>query len=211
MVGNRVIVLHAELKGHRAAPGLQAMLKRIPYAKRLELERRGAVAREASLRGLSLALEAIEMLTGKRHEVRELRFPQDGKPFLPAGPSFSIAHCDSRVACAAASAGEIGIDVEDLPGPRGSAQDRRRLQRWTAIEATLKAAGAGLRAVSEVKLDEGLSRARFGGCDYLLAPVQIDPGVIACVAATLEVTQWTIGKTRAKTGAINSAPGGPAP
>ena len=85
------------------------------------------------------------------------------------------------------------------------------MQRWTAVEATLKAAGAGLRALSDVELDEELSRARFGGRDYLLTPTQRDPEVIACVAATVEVAQWKIEQTCAATGLMGAVPGGPAP
>jgi 4'-phosphopantetheinyl transferase len=211
MDGNRVIVLHAELKGHRAARALQGLLEKVPYAKRLELERRSTDGCAASLCGLSLAVEGIGVLTGKRPAVGEFRFPQGGKPFLPGGPSFSISHCDSRVACAVASAGQIGIDLEDLPSSRGVVQDRHRLQRWTAVEATLKAAGAGLRALSDVKLDEELSLARFDGRDYLLTPTQLDPEVIACVAATVEVAQWTIEQTCTATGLMSAVPGKPAP
>jgi len=190
---NRVIVLHASLAGHWAACPLTGLVGHIAYAKRLELERASATARQASLLGIELAMQAITALAGHRPPVRDLRFPAGGKPFLPGGPSFSISHCRQHVAVAASADCEVGIDIEDRGG-KGSAGGGTRpdLWRWVAIEATLKAAGCGLRSASRVALNEDTRRARLEARDYRLTPLELDPAVLGCVATSADIDRWEI-------------------
>jgi phosphopantetheinyl transferase len=82
------------------------------------------------------------------------------------------------VACAIATSGEVGIDVEE---PRaGRSVDA--LRDWTAREATLKASGVGLRGWREVILEH--EAARFDGCRYWLRALDFGGDSVAHLAWT---------------------------
>lgn len=144
-----VIVLHARRAGQFEAGAEQTLLGRLPYAYRLELERRDAPARAASLQALGLLAAGIERLCARPLDWSQLSFPEGGKPRLHGGPQFSIAHSARRVAVALCATCEIGLDVEDL-GAHGLAHGA--LEDWTAVEAALKAVGAGVRRAADVRL-----------------------------------------------------------
>jgi 4'-phosphopantetheinyl transferase len=177
---SHVIVLHAPLSGHARATALLAAL---PYAKRLQLERRDAVAQGASLAGIVLALDAATSLRGKSVTAAELSFPEDGKPRLAAGPFFSIAHSVRTVVCAASLELDCGVDVEDVPAPGELVQaSRDRLRTWTATEAVLKAAGLGVRAVKDVTVAADCATAQLRGVAYWLRELDLGPDSVACIA-----------------------------
>ena len=111
-----------------------------------------------------------------------LRYPAGGKPALAGGPYFSISHSGTRVAVALSEHCEVGIDVEDL----ATAADADRLGRWTAVEATLKAAGSGLRRAGEVRLAADLASARIGEGTYRLQRLNLAPGCVAHLATAGE-------------------------
>jgi phosphopantetheinyl transferase len=108
-----------------------------------------------------------------------LRFPADGKPLLEGGPWFSVAHSRTRVAVALSDRCEIGIDVEDLVPGRS---EREALERWTAIEATLKALGAGLRQAHQVQFAANLATAELAGVVVHTRGVELEPGCVARIA-----------------------------
>ena len=155
------------------------MLQGLPYARRLELESRDPEARRISVRGTLLLFEAAVDLGFGAVTPGDLRFPEGGKPHLAGGPYFSISHTQRRVACAASRETEIGLDHEDYTGEDAPP----RLRRWTAVEATLKAAGAGLARAAAVQIDAGLGYARLDGTRYHLVPLDLGPGVVACLAS----------------------------
>ena len=178
-----VLVLHARRRGGEATEVLARLLGQLPYAKRLELERREPGARDASLAGLWLALEGAARLRGREVDVALLRFPPDGKPYLEGGPHFSISHGPQHVASAVCEAGEIGFDLEEVDAMSGdSLEARQKLQRWTATEAVLKAAGRGLREARSVELDNRLANGTLAGVRYRLKPVEISTHVVAHLA-----------------------------
>jgi hypothetical protein len=109
-----------------------------------------------------------------------LEIDAGGKPRFDGGPGFSLSHCESHVACVVAEAGDVGFDLEAVP------EDSRRaeLARWTAIEAVLKATGAGLRRAGEVELAVDGSSGRLEGERFLLQGVASLPaGLVAHVAS----------------------------
>ena len=110
----------------------------------------------------------------------KLRFPEDAKPHVAGGPFFSISHTAQHVACAASRECDIGLDHEDYAGEEAPA----RLRRWTAVEATLKAAGAGLRRTGAVEVDVELRLSRLDDAEYHLVPLDLGPGIVACLAAS---------------------------
>src|SRR5512141_1428340 len=95
-----VILLHASFPGHLPGSDLAALLARLPYGKRQELERRRPAERAAGLAGIALALEASRRLRGATVSAARLSFPQEGKPAFDGGPYFSVSHTDGCVACA---------------------------------------------------------------------------------------------------------------
>ncbi len=183
-----VLVLHAALAAN-SPPAAARLLEALPYAYRLELGRRSEPARLASLAGISLLLDAVRRMRGETADLRDLRMFSGSRPAFECGPSFSIAHSTTRVAVAASDCCEPGLDLEDV-GTAG--RTLPQLARWTALEATLKAMGAGLREVREVQLDDDLSGARFRGTRLHLRPVHLVAGCVAHLAARAVITDVTI-------------------
>ena len=154
---------------------LDALLAALPYGRRLELEARDADARRTSLAGVALALAAFARLRGSMVRAAELAFPQGGKPELPGGPDFSVSHAGGVVGVAMVWAGAVGFDLE----PLADGSDRARLERWTATEAVLKAAGRGLRDAAAVELSPALDAGRVAGRGYRLRPVDVGEAYVA--------------------------------
>lgn len=156
----------------------------LPYAKRLQLERRADASRRASLAGLALMLVGARRLGPVTPRAAEIFFPAGGKPTLPGLPHFSISHAGSLVCCALSDHTRLGIDVE--PGPPAGDDERRwTLRRWTAIEATLKAAGQGLRRAGAVQVAPDFCTTKFDGTQYALQALELWSGTVCHVAATV--------------------------
>jgi phosphopantetheinyl transferase len=182
---NPVLVLHAALPEGPAPSALRRLLEELPYARRLELERREERDRCASLAGLHLALIGAERLLGRPVAPGELRFIAGAKPRLAAGPHFSLSHGPTRVGAALSVSADVGFDLEELRAGEGTPRpDVTRVVRWTATEAVLKAAGRGLRDTGAVRLDDDLASGRLDGRVYRLWPVELHAGMIAHLAAT---------------------------
>lgn len=174
-----VIVLHASLAGPGAPGREQDLLERLPYAYRLELERRAPAARSASLQGLRLLAEGVLRSRGTTFDPSRLRVPQGGKPCLDGGPHFSISHGARRVAVALSERHDLGFDLEEAGASgRGGAE----LERWTAVEAVLKASGAGLGRSAEVRLSPDLSTATIASVLLYLHPVALAADCVATLA-----------------------------
>lgn len=174
-----VIVLHAARAGQGDQGVEQTLLERLPYAYRLDLERRDSAARSASLQGLGLLAEGILLIRGVALDPSRLRFPEGGKPSLEGGPHFSISHSSCRVAVALSERCELGLDIEDV-GTHG--RSRTELERWTAVEASLKALGEGLRRTADVRLSPDLSTALLAGALVHLRSVALAADCIAALA-----------------------------
>jgi hypothetical protein len=188
---SEVMVLHAARLTAVDAARAQWLLDRLPYARRLELARRDAAARAASLLALELVLEAVTRLRGACPDMSRLSFPAGHKPSFSDGPWFSVSHSRTRVAVAASDRCDVGIDVED----RNGLADPAALDRWTAIEATLKAAGCGLRYLREVRLAADLSTGEVSGQLVHLRGIAIAPDSVAHLAtlqpvAAVRVAEW---------------------
>jgi hypothetical protein len=184
-----VIVFHAARPGHFDAARAAALLERLPYARRLELERRDCAARTASLRGLELLRDGVARLRGAPLDMSQLRFPVDRKPYLEGGPWFSISHSTSRVAVALSDRCDLGIDVEDLGAARGG---RAALERWTATEAALKAIGYGVRAALDVRLAADLATAQLADQVVYTRSVALSPDCLARIATRQPVWQVVV-------------------
>lgn len=174
-----VLVLHAALRDALEAGRAAWLLERLPYARRLDLERRDDAARSASLIGLELLVDGVTRLRGAPPEWSRLRFPTGGRPQLENGPWFSVSHSATRVAVALSEVGELGFDLEDVHGTR---LDRAALARWTAVEASLKATGSDLRQARDVRLAADLATAELAGRRVHLQHVALQPDCVACLA-----------------------------
>jgi len=178
-----VLVLHSKLPAGPCPAGLELLLTRLPYAKRLELEGREPDARCTSLAGIALALRGMTAMLSGPVDPGQLSFPAEGKPCLPGGPGFSISHSGPHVGVALCRGGEPGFDLEQLEAGAGAqVANRSRLARWTATEALLKAAGRGLRDAPQVDLDASLRTGALGGASFSLVPVEIADDVVAFLA-----------------------------
>jgi len=177
-----VIVLHAALAGHSGAALEAGLMPRLPYARRLQLERCDAGTRRASLAAIDLLLQGALRLGAGSLDPAQICFPAGGKPFVEGGPRFSLSHSETRVAVALSSSCELGLDVEDVDRREGAAAAPDALERWTATEAALKAVGEGLRSVGRVVLAPDLATARVGAVTVQLRPLSLAAGVVARLA-----------------------------
>jgi len=194
---NGVLILHSSLDGDGGDARADALLMRLPYARRLELARRDPDARLASLAGLALALAGAARLRGRAVEPGQLQFPANGKPGLAGGPSFSVAHSATRVAVAISDDCAVGLDLEDSTSAApDDARATLRLQRWTAIEAALKAVGAGLRSAGQLRMAEDLATASFAGIEINLQRVEIEADCMARLATLARIVDVTVERIR---------------
>lgn len=173
------ILYHAAVAGGLEARDLQALAERLPYGKRVSLPVRRE-DRAASLVGLALALHAARALRGRSYAPERLRFEAGGRPHLPEGPGFSIAHSGAHVVVAACEEGNIGVDVE-LPAE--SRLGEPTLREWSAREAVVKALGLGLPAAPRVVIEGGI--ARIDGRLLFLRPLRLDHGCLGYLASEL--------------------------
>lgn len=115
-------------------------------------------------------------------DVSEIVFTPGLKPRLACAghPDFSISHSWPWVGCAAMSHSRVGLDIEIGADARIAA--------WVEREALLKAAGAGIRALREVRavsFADGCARWR----DELwhARALALFPGASACVMTSVAV------------------------
>jgi hypothetical protein len=182
------IILHASLRLPLSCPSWQGpLLQALPYAQRLELERRKPEARRASLAGLGLVLVGAARMSQREFPPQAFTFPPAGKPRLAGGPHFSISHSNSVVSCIVCAETDCGIDIEDRLDSADSATIAK-LRRWTATEAALKAAGLGLRAAGQVALADRLEHAVVRSQRYELQSLDVVPGLICHIAARQKLT-----------------------
>ena len=85
----------------------------------------------------------------------DLHVSEQGKPFLPEGPFFSLSHCDARVLLAVCDSMPVGADLERIgradarilrrvsPLDPENMSNRERTEEWTRVEALLKLQGTG--------------------------------------------------------------------
>jgi len=133
--------------------------------------------------GRLLLCEALEC---NEDELRgRLRYHENGKPYLPAGPFFSISHSGQLVMLAVDKEAEIGCDAEDLSrtvrnetsirarvfsmAPELAALEKDNmplLELWVRFEAQFKAGGVGetvLVHIAEGYIAAVCSRAKNSG------------------------------------------------
>ena len=187
-----LILYHTDLRGEWPRDAARALAARLPYGKRLAMSADSPGAR-ASLAGIALALRALSALSGRTPAAGEIVFAPGAKPRLtPCAaratraderrapcPDFSISHSGPWVGCAAVRCGRVGFDVE-----MGSGE---RIASLVAREAALKACGAGIRALREVRLSAG--RASCRGELLHAHALQLFPGAAACVMTSLAVPE----------------------
>lgn len=181
------IILHASLQLPSSPHWDDALLQALPYAQRLELRRRGTEARRASLSALGLTLMAAERIGRSSYSPSAFTFPADGKPVLRGGPRFSASHTASHVACIVSPVCECGLDIEEA-GAHADPDKVLKLERWTATEAALKAAGQGLRAAHEVVLGDALDVALVRNERFVLQALDAVPDCIGHVASPAGLT-----------------------
>ena len=182
----RAIVLHATLATAPAWGWKSALLQALPYAKRLQLEAQDEQVREPSLAGIALALLGARRLGDTLPRAGEMSFPLDGKPAFAQPPHFSISHTGARACCASSLDTPVGIDLECHVGSRDE-ETLQKLRRWTALEATLKAAGEGLRKSGGLALADDCLTAQLHGVHYHLQSLALDPGCVCHLASTQPV------------------------
>lgn len=188
-----LILYHTDLRGEWPRDAARALAARLPYGKRLATSADSPGAR-ASLAGIALALRALSALSARTLAPGEIVFAPSAKPRLAHAclaraaliderralcPDFSISHSGPWVGCAAVRCGRVGFDVE-----MGSGE---RIATFVAREAALKACGAGIRALREVRLSAGRASCR-GELMYAHA-LQVFPGAAACVMTSHAVPE----------------------
>ncbi len=148
---------------------------------------------QASLAGIALALRALTRITARTVGAGEIVFAPGLKPRLacvpaptaPPPPDFSISHAGPWVGCAAVPHGRVGFDIE-------TGADAR-IARWVAHEALLKATGAGIRALREVRaLPFVDGRARWRDELWHVRALDLFSGASACVMTSVAVRELEV-------------------
>jgi phosphopantetheinyl transferase len=173
-----LILYHTDLRDEWPEAAARALRARLRYTKRLATGAAGAQAR-ASLAGIALALRALSHVAGRAVTPAEILFAPGEKPRLATQAAgcagslcdFSISHSGPWVGCAAVRGGRVGFDLEMGSGAR--------IAGWVAREATLKACGASLAALGEVRLAGAQASCR--GTQWYAHAAQLFPGAAACV------------------------------
>jgi phosphopantetheinyl transferase len=127
-----------------------------------------------------LALLASLTSVCRLPSLASLQWTPGGEPCFPDGPEFSLTHSRGFAACAVAPRGlRVGIDIEPADRARAASvalvagdAERKALDEgalsptelWTAKEAVLKAAGAGLSDICGVAVRN--HGARYAGVHY---------------------------------------------
>ncbi len=173
-----LILYHTDLRDHWPEERGRALAATLPYLRRLAVSSGSADAR-ASLAGIALALRALEDCLGRVVAASEIVFAPDEKPRLgDAAADFSIAHTGALVGCAALAGARVGFDAEQGTD--------KHLNNWVAREATVKAAGFGMRALNEVTLVPRGALCR--GVRWHSLNLDSFPGATACVMSSIELT-----------------------
>lgn len=184
-------------------------LRTLPESRALELARRLSQRRGVETLTVLALLAGLTAACGLP-PLSRLMWAPGGRPHFREGPAFSLAHSRGFAACAVAPPGlEIGVDLEPADRARSEAvrliadeAERKALDSgsitptefWTAKEAVLKAAGAGLADISRVAVrGQG---ARFAGVDYRWRNFRARPGLLLAVAANGPLPPVKIGWPR---------------
>lgn len=192
-------------------PALEhAWLTRLPPAKSAAIARvRDAADRNASLVGIALLELGLRALQATLAPLA-LNFPRHGKPYLLEGPDFSIAHASGFVACAVATSGRVGVDLERAGAVRATTARRvlgaaehdplagdalTPTDVWVMKEAVVKLAGRGIGALASVDLSDG--HAQLDGTDVWLTPLALDANFVAWLAHDSPSIELTTEEIRA--------------
>jgi phosphopantetheinyl transferase len=170
---------------------------------------------------------ALQSCTGRAARSHRIHIASTGKPECIDGPAVSVSHSGNVAACAVATLGQLGLDVE-IPSPRRSTAaiaqhyftpaenewlrgraDDAFYMLWVLKEAYLKAAGAGLAGglhSLECRID--------GSTIVRLAPVAGDAPMLALYrfgAGFLALATVGHGFSSDRTTFVNPPDSGPLP
>ena len=186
-----LILYHSDLRGEWPRAAARALAARLAYPKRLTAGS-GSAASQASLAGIALALRALTRITARTVDAGEIVFTHGLKPTLACAgaptalpPDFSISHAGPWVGCAAMPHGRVGFDIE-------TGADAR-IATWVAHEALLKATGAGIRALREVRaLPFVDGHARWRDELWHVRALDLFSGASACVMTSVAVRELEV-------------------
>ena len=180
---NRVILASSQLQGALPAAQRERLRAQLPYARKMRMSM-DASRQSQTFLGLALACRLLGAVNGGPIQPSALRFAREGKPYVPGGPDFSIAHTGEWVLCALADDGTVGIDVEESSPTHA---DPAALALWAAKEATVKAAGATLAELARVRIHG--RRIGFRGRRWYLSSPRLDADLLVRVVTERPVTQ----------------------
>jgi phosphopantetheinyl transferase len=198
---NQVILAYSRLPRQLPAAVRAHWRERLDPARAARLPT-DAAAQSHSLLGLALACRLLSAASGREIAPSELRYTKSRKPHAPGLPEFSITHAGPWVLCALASEGAVGVDIEPLvtrarlphwltvfdAHERAAARTpRTALSIWTAKEAVLKAAGATLAELSQVRVRG--RRVEFRGRRWYCRAPRVAPRTITRLVTARPVTR----------------------
>lgn len=161
--------------------------------------------RQIGLLGKRL-LQRVLREAGRTSDLIGVRWSEHGRPTLPGGGDFSIAHSQLLVGCAWSATGRLGFDLEPVrafdPDDLGRVLTARELASiaaaadsdaelfriWTTKEAVVKADGRGVAA--ELGRVEALSGTiELDGVRWHVVPVSLCEGIAAQLATSETAVQ----------------------
>jgi len=199
----RILLHHVPIPAALDPLQESALLALLPQPRRAAwLRQQDPAARTATLCGIDLLCRLAIRAGLAPPRVGDLVYPERGKPVWRDGPAFSIAHAGGVVACALAGASlRLGLDLE--PTSRVTARVLRRIaspeelthcrvlgwspaELWTSKEAVVKATGAGVFRLAEVRVEA--ERAQLDGLTFHLLRPALLTGFACAVASDLPLT-----------------------
>jgi len=153
-------------------------------------------ARAHTCAGLQLLARGLEHGGLDPTLIQRIGKDADGRPAIDGGPSFSISHSQSLVACALSDSQLVGLDIEQrrsnisprlaqrIQRGQGPDSDLDFFDAWCAREAVVKASGrVGLARIQAVGLGSAAHVAQLDDQDWMLARLHLAPDYAGCIAS----------------------------
>ena len=161
---------------------IDAWMEEIPEQKQQKLRKlRQQSDLFLSLAGLQLLKIGMSQFSDKPFVLKDVTFPDKGKPVYSGSIDFNISHSGDMACCVISDSVKVGIDIElcrnvypatmnkYLAVAKKTGKDKQQefFTLWTKLEAIIKAAGTGsIHSMSDINIDNqgGLYQNHFWYC-----------------------------------------------
>ncbi|MEQ8626662.1 4'-phosphopantetheinyl transferase superfamily protein [Ekhidna sp.] len=166
---NEILILYSHINQHLSDSSWNKAMEQLPNYMQTGVQAlHHWQDRHASLVGKLLLKRALKMFGYPENVLNDIRYSQNGKPYIDSSLDFNLSHTRKHVLCAIGRGLCLGIDIEEIRSMNleafkssfnGNAWDyinnssnpmRTFFKYWTILESVIKADGRGL----EISLPE---------------------------------------------------------